>query len=101
MRLSRWVSGLACVSMSTNLGAKAVAAVIYQILMKHGRCRKKEYHIRTSYTYQPLPLRPKPPQKPPSNLDTLECCDRSEGIDPKIVGAAIEHENKPLSPVQA
>jgi hypothetical protein len=32
------------------------------------------------------------PTKPPSNLDTLG----SEGIDPKIVGAAIGLKNRPL-----
>jgi hypothetical protein len=32
--LSRWGSGLACVSTSTNLSVNALASVIYQILVK-------------------------------------------------------------------
>ena len=89
---------MACVSMSTNLGAKAVADVIYQILMRHSRCRKKGYHIRTGYTYQPLSLRLKHPRKPPSNPDTLECFDRSERISSKSFWAALNPRRDHLSP---
>ena len=41
--LSHSVSGLACVSMNFNLGANAVAAVIYQMLVKHRGYRDKDH----------------------------------------------------------
>src|ERR1700683_5036899 len=86
--------------MNTNLGAKTVAAVIYQISMKDGRCRKKEYYIQTGYTYQSLYSRSKRLRKPPSSPGTLEWFVRSEGIYPKIVGAALSPRTGHWSPVR-
>ena len=41
--MSHSVSGLECVSMNFKLGANAVTAVIYRILMKHSRHRNKDH----------------------------------------------------------
>ena len=85
-RLSRWGSGLACVSMRINLSVNAFTFVIYWILVKGSGCRNKGPCLQMEYTYQPLSSCLKHLQKLPSSQDTAEYIDCSEGIFSRIFG---------------